>query len=171
MLSPRRFRVLCVDDNEDSREMLISLLGISRIKAIAAGTAAQALALIQTECFDLYVLDAWLPEIDGFELCRRIRVSDPETPIVFFSGAASGDDRRRGIKAGATAYVIKPDIEDLIGHIRRLISEVAHNERELMKVATVVGRTDTVTSRVPAPTRRRRVLEFATLDRKLYRHY
>jgi DNA-binding response OmpR family regulator len=123
MLSNSRPRVLCVDDDEDSRVMLITLLRLALIEAKAVGTAAQALSLIQTERFDLYLLDAWLPGLDGFELCRRMRAFDPHTPILFFSGAAYEADKKRGIEAGADAYVIKPDVDGLVGSITQLVSD------------------------------------------------
>ena len=84
MLSNPRPRVLCVDDDEDSRVMLVTLLRMAFIEAKAVGTAAQALSLIQSERFDLYMLDGWLPEIDGFELCRRMRASDPHSDSFLF---------------------------------------------------------------------------------------
>jgi len=117
-----RPRVLCVDDDEDAREMLRTLLRISRIEAKAVGTAVQALSLMQEERFDLYLLDAWLPDLDGFELCRRMRHFDPHTPILFFSGAAYDADKKRGLDAGANAYVIKPDLDSLVGSIAQFVS-------------------------------------------------
>ena len=83
--------------------MLITLLRLALIEAKAVGTAAQALSSIETERFDLYLLDARLPDLDGFELCRRMRAFDPHTPILFFSGAAYEADKKRGIEAGADA--------------------------------------------------------------------
>jgi two-component system, OmpR family, response regulator len=115
-----RPRVLCVDDDEDSRVMLVALLRLAFIEAKAVGTAAQALSLIQAEHFDLYMLDGWLPEIDGFELCRRLRAFDPRIPILFFSGAAYESDKRKGIEAGANDYVIKPNIFELVRSVKRL---------------------------------------------------
>lgn len=114
-------RVLCVDDDEDSREMLSLLLKDWRIETRTAGTASQALSLIQAERFDLYLLDTVLPDLDGFELCRRVRQLDPDTPILFFSGAAYEIDKERGIEAGGDAYISKPDIEGLLGRIREFV--------------------------------------------------
>ena len=122
MLAISRPRILCVDDDEDSRVMLTTLLKHALIEAKAVGTAAQALSSIQTERFDLYLLDARLPDLDGFELCRRMRAFDPHTPILFFSGAAYADDMKRGIEAGADAYVIKPDLDGLLGSITHFVS-------------------------------------------------
>lgn len=120
MLSIPQPRVLCVDDDEDAREMLSALLKFSLIETKAVGTAAQALSLLQAEHFDLYLLDSWLPDLDGFELCRRVRVLDPLTPILFYSGEAYDVDKERGIEAGANAYVTKPDVDDLLGRITEL---------------------------------------------------
>jgi DNA-binding response OmpR family regulator len=97
------------------------ILKFWRIETTAVGTAAQALSSIQSERFDLYLLDAWLPDLDGFELCRRMRNLDSQTPILFFSGAAYEGDRKKGIEAGANAYVIKPDFDALVGTINQFV--------------------------------------------------
>jgi DNA-binding response OmpR family regulator len=122
MPSNPRPKVLCVDDDEDSREMLSTLLRFSRIETRAVATAAQALSLIQAERFDLYLLDAWLPDLDGFELCRRMRAFDLHTPILFFSGAGCDADKKRGMEAGANAYVVKPDLDGLVGRMKQFVS-------------------------------------------------
>ena len=114
--------VLCVDDDEDSREMLGLLLKYWQIETKTVGTATQALSLIEAEQFDLYLLDTQLPDLDGFELCRRMRSLDPQTPILFFSGAAYESDIQKGIEAGANAYVAKPDIEGVLGCIQQFVS-------------------------------------------------
>jgi len=102
--------------------MLITLLRLAFIEAKAVGTAAQALSLIQAEHFDLYMLDGRLPEIDGFELCRRMRALTPHIPILFFSGSAYEADKRKGIEAGADEYLFKPDISQLVTSIKQFTS-------------------------------------------------
>jgi DNA-binding response OmpR family regulator len=125
VLSIPRPRVLCVDDDEDTRVMLSTLLKFALIEAKTVGTAAQALSSMKTERFDLYLLDAWLPDLNGFELCRRMRDFDPHTPVLFFSGAAYEADKKKGIEAGAVAYVTKPDIYGLVGSIKQLMLHLA----------------------------------------------
>lgn len=120
-----RLRVLCVDDDEDSRVMLTTLLKLALIDAKAVGTGAQAVSSVQAESFDLYMLDSRLPDVDGFELCRRLRAIDPRTPILFFSGSAFEADRKKGIEAGANAYVVKPDLDGLFGSIKQFASPPA----------------------------------------------
>ena len=116
-------RVLCVDDDEDAGEMLSLLLKSRRIEVTCAQSAAEAWLKIKAECFDLYLLDAWLPQLDGFEFCRQIREFDSNTPILFYSGAAYDADKQKGIAAGANAYLTKPDVEGLIKTISNLIAK------------------------------------------------
>ena len=141
-----RPRVLCVDDDEDSCEMLTTLLRLALIEAKTVGTAVQALSSMKTDRFDLYVLDAWLPEIDGFELCRRMRSIDKHTPILFFSGAAHEADRNKGLEAGANAYVVKPEIHSLIETITQLVgqaetatAQVIHFRRKMSLYPSFTG--------------------------------
>ena len=123
MPSNTRSRVLCVDDDEDACEMLSLLLKSHRIDATCVRSAAEAWLKIKAERFDLYLLDAWLPHLDGFEFCRQIREFDSNTPILFYSGAAYDADKQKGIAAGANAYVTKPDVEGLIETMVDLIAK------------------------------------------------
>ena len=122
-----RSRVLCVDDDQDACEMLSALMNLHGIDATCVRSAAEAWPLIKTERFHLYVLDGWLPKVDGFEFCRQLRGSDSHTPILFYSGAAYQADKQKGIAAGANGYVIKPNVEGLIETIIDLIAN-ARNE-------------------------------------------
>ena len=116
-----RPRVIYVDDDEDSREMIRMLLELRSIETKGVGTAAEALSSIQEEHFDLYLLDGSLPDLDGFELCRQMRGYDSHTPILFFTGAGCEADMMMGHEAGANAYVIKPNISHLLGSIAQFI--------------------------------------------------
>jgi CheY-like chemotaxis protein len=101
-------RILCVEDDEETCKMLSSLLGLINCETSAAATATEALDKIATEHFDLYLLDNWLPGGSGAELCRRIRESDPHTPVVFYSGASLDSEREEALAVGAQAYLVKP---------------------------------------------------------------
>lgn len=117
-----RSRVLCVDDDADACEMLTVLMSAYGIDATCVQSVADAWLAINQQAFDLYVLDGWLPHLDGFEFCRQIRETDAKTPIIFYSGAAYEADKQKGMAAGANAYVSKPDLEGLIATISNLIA-------------------------------------------------
>ena len=140
-----RIRVLCVDDDEDSRVMLTTLLKLALIEAKAVGTGAEALSSIQAEPFDLFMLDSRLPDVDGFELCRRLRAMNPHAPILFFSGAAFEADKKKGIEAGANAYVIKPDLDGLVSSIRQFASGAKRPTARIIPFKRKTGRTSPFT--------------------------
>ena len=116
-----QLRILYVDPNTDCCEMLSTLLKDSRIETQFASSAAQALSAMKAQRFDMYLLEAWLPGINGFELCGRMREADPDTPILFYSSAAYEADKVRGLKAGANDYVSKPQIDALLGCIAKYV--------------------------------------------------
>lgn len=136
MPSQTRSRVLCVDDDADACEMLTVLLHAYGIDATCVQSAAGAWSEIKRKSFDLYVLDGWLPHMDGFEVCRQIRESDSNTPILFYSGAAYAADRQKGIAAGANAYVAKPDVECLIETMVQLIAVSRENNLAALNVGS-----------------------------------
>lgn len=117
-----RSQVLCVDDDMDACEMLTVLMSTYGFDATCVPSAAKAWVEITRQTFDLYVLDGWLPVLDGFEFCRQIRETDASTPIIFYSGAAYDEDKRKGIAAGANAYITKPNVERLIATMSSLIA-------------------------------------------------
>ena len=108
MLKTNTPRVLYIEDHEDTRELVTLVLEQKRIEVVTGSTIRSGVALAGSEDFDLYLLDSWLPDGSGLELCRRIREFDQETPIIFYSAAAFEIDRMEAIKSGAQAYLIKP---------------------------------------------------------------
>ena len=122
------FRVLSVDDDAEACAMLSALLMSSGINCRCAASAAEAWTLIRADQFDLYLLDAWLPGVDGFEFCRQLRAIDSITPIIFYSGAAYESDKQKGIAAGANAYIVKPEVEVLVAAMSGLIAKAREAE-------------------------------------------
>lgn len=117
------FRILCIDDHEDTNLLLQTFLERTlRYEVIAAVTGAQGLEMAISQPLDLIMLDAWLPDMSGVELCREIRRFNQVTPILFYSAAAYSSDIETGLAAGAQAYIVKPaDLDELELTIRRLI--------------------------------------------------
>lgn len=118
-------RILCVEDNRDSREMIATLLRETNenYEVTAVETAAEALALNGSNKFDLYILDIWLPGMDGVELCRRLRERGVTTPIMFFSAmGVQTKDRDYVLAAGADEFLVKSvDLERFTETVDRLL--------------------------------------------------
>jgi two-component system phosphate regulon response regulator PhoB len=120
---PQAKRILCVDDDQDTRDLLTTMLGSSGLEAICVRDVAGALRLMETGRFSLHVLEAATPGVSGLEFCEDIRRVDKNTPVVFFSGRALDSDREAGRRAGANAYVVKPDVSELVSTVQRLLDE------------------------------------------------
>lgn len=101
-------RILCVEDDENTCQMMKVLLGMWNYEVVLAKTAADGFRLAQSERFDLCLLDTSLPDESGFELCKQICELDGHAPIVFISGNAYEADKKRGLQAGALVYLTKP---------------------------------------------------------------
>lgn len=121
MPSPN-LRILCVDDNEDTCFILSTLLGREYETKTAGGVTEALLAAAGREHFDLYVLDTIFPDGRGTDLCLRLRSLHPQTPIIFYSGAAFAEDRRAALSAGAIDYIVKPEINGLVEAVRRVLA-------------------------------------------------
>ena len=121
MQSTKR-RILCVDDNEDTCLMLTHLLDLQGYEARSVSSVPEALELAQKESFNLYIIDQWFAQSSGTNLCRRVREFDPCTPIIIYSGAALDSDREGALQAGASVFVAKPYIEELVDAVRHFFT-------------------------------------------------
>lgn len=101
-------RVLYIEDHEDTRELVTLVLEQRSYEVVTGSTIQSGVELAGSQRFDLYLLDSWLPDGSGLDLCKRIREFDKLTPILFYSAAAYAIDRDQAIQSGAQAYLIKP---------------------------------------------------------------
>lgn len=115
-------RILCIDDHEDTSEMLKLLLVQEDYEVVTAVTMQEALLLATSQEFDLYVFDKHLPDGSGLELCSQLNQATPGIPCILYSGDAYDIHRTEAMAAGADHYVVKPDIEGLIEGVRKLLS-------------------------------------------------
>ena len=114
-----RTNILFVDDDADIRELVQFQLHAAGFHVSTADNAADVLRLVTTERFDALLLDYWMTEVTGIELCRQIRTFDQSTPILICSGAVTEADKEAAMLAGAQGYVRKPfNSKDLIRALR-----------------------------------------------------
>lgn len=103
--------------------MLSALFGAAGYEVATAGGVAEARRALAVASFDLVVLDNRFADGTGVELCAWVLARSPATPVVFYSGAAYDGDKERALRAGAAAYVVKPDIEGLLTAVSRLLRD------------------------------------------------
>jgi DNA-binding response OmpR family regulator len=116
-------RILCIDDHEDTSEMLKLLLAQEDYEVMTAMSVREAVLLAQTHDFDLYVFDKHLPDGSGLELCATLNELSPDVPCIFYTGDAYDIHRVEALAAGADAYVAKPDIDGLIENVQKLLAD------------------------------------------------
>lgn len=127
-------KILIVDDDPAIRELLVTALGMDH-KVIEASDGATAMELVDGT-FDAAVLDVMMPNLDGFEVLRRIRQSSAtaKLPVVMLTAKVAEDDYLRGYRTGADAYVAKPfdiaDLEDTLARVMSMSSEQRAQQRE-----------------------------------------
>ena len=123
--------VLVVEDEPDIRNLVVHHLTREGFRCRVAASGAEALARVRTATPDLVVLDLMLPEMDGLEVCRRLR-ADPATaaiPIIMLTAKADEVDRVVGLEMGADDYVAKPfSPKELVARVRAVLRRARPGE-------------------------------------------
>jgi DNA-binding response OmpR family regulator len=115
-------RILFVEDHDDTRELVALILRESQYSVTTAATIDETLKLARRSQFNLFILDSWLLDGSGIDLCKQIRKFDDCTPILFYSGAAYEKDKSLAISSGAQAYLVKPvEVPELLQAVESLI--------------------------------------------------
>lgn len=123
-------RILVVEDEEKIREVIIAYLKKEGFEAHEAATGESAWSELANQPFDLVLLDLMLPDMNGEELCQKIRTAYP-TPIIMLTAKSSISHRIHGLSVGADDYMVKPfDPQELIARIRTVLRRT--NQQELL---------------------------------------
>jgi len=111
--------ILAVDDNPDSLNLMNLTLSEQGFTVLLANSGVQALSILHKVQADLILLDAIMPDMDGFETCQAIKHISPETPIIFMTGLSDTEYVVQGLSQGAVDYLIKPlNHDELIARVK-----------------------------------------------------
>jgi DNA-binding response OmpR family regulator len=114
-------RVLMIEDDAALAQLVREYLGPLGLDVVPVGTAAEGLRRVAAETFDTVLLDVMLPDLDGFEVCRRIR-SSSDVPILMLTARGDDEDRIAGLEIGADDYLPKPfNPRELLARIRAVL--------------------------------------------------
>ncbi|WP_103342015.1 response regulator transcription factor [Amycolatopsis sp. CA-126428] len=132
-------RLLVVDDEPTVRELLSAALRFAGFRVTSAATAREAVAAATAEPPDLVLLDVMLPDMDGFEVVRRLRERHPghgaPVPVLFLTARDRQSDKVTGLSLGADDYVTKPfDLAELIARIRAILRRTAGHPAAVLTV-------------------------------------
>jgi two-component system OmpR family response regulator len=114
-------RILLVEDHAKLAGLLRHGLREEGITAEVVGTGTDGLWRATEQAYDVLVLDVMLPDLDGVEVCRRLRELDVRTPVLMLTAVGSVPDRVAGLEAGADDYLVKPfAFDELLARLRAL---------------------------------------------------
>ena len=123
---PPSGQLLVVDDEDNLRSMLAAALRHHGFAVALAVDGNDALNALRESSPDLVVLDVMMPELDGFEVCRRMRADGDETPVLFLTARDATEDKVRGLRLGGDDYLEKPfSLEELIARIEAILRRTA----------------------------------------------
>ncbi|HEX6467829.1 MAG TPA: response regulator transcription factor [Streptosporangiaceae bacterium] len=119
-------RVLVVDDEPNIRDLVAVALRFHGFAPVTVATGEEALRDVRAERPDLVVLDVVLPDVDGFEVCRRLRAEGHDVPVIFLTARDTPSDTVTGLTLGGDDYVTKPfSIDALVARVRAVLRRSA----------------------------------------------
>jgi len=123
-----KYRILLVEDEENLRSTIRLNLEMDGYDVTEARDGKIAYDTFRSAHFDLIVLDVMLPEMDGYTLCRKIRLENTEVPVIFLTAKGASDERVQGLKLGADDYLAKPfNLEELLLRVSKQIKRKSRN--------------------------------------------
>jgi DNA-binding response OmpR family regulator len=121
-------RILMIEDDESLADMVAEYLGTMGFQVVASSEASKGMELFRKESFDALLLDVMLPDIDGFEVCRRVR-AESDIPILMLTARGDEMDRIVGLELGADDYLPKPfNPRELLARLRAVLRRRAGSE-------------------------------------------
>ena len=130
-------KILYVEDNLSLRFVTSDQLKKRGYQVVSCKDGKEALSVFKEQVFDLCVLDVMLPQIDGFELAKKIRQENEHIPIIFLSARSMQEDKIEGLKIGGDDYLTKPfDIDELCLKIEVFLKrkEISSGQNNIYKI-------------------------------------
>ncbi len=122
MLGAVAARLLLVDDEDNLRSMLEAALRHSGFDVHPVANGRDAIEAVPAVQPDLIVLDVMLPDLDGFDVCKRLRTGGDRTPVLFLTARDATEDKVRGLTLGGDDYLVKPfSLEELVARITAVL--------------------------------------------------
>jgi two-component system OmpR family response regulator len=115
-------RLLLVDDEDNLRSMLQAAPRHNGFDVVSVATGRAALDAVEEHEPDLVVLDIMLPDLDGFDVCTRLRAEGRTTPVLFLTARDGTEDKVRGLTLGGDDYLVKPfSLDELVARVRTVL--------------------------------------------------
>ena len=142
-------RILLVEDDPTTLKSIELMLGNANLNVYSTDLGEEGIDLAKLYDYDLILLDLNLPDMNGFDVLRQLRLARIETPILILSGNDASDDKIRGFGFGADDYLTKPfHREELIARIHAIIRRSKGHSQSIIRTGTVEVNLDAKTVQV-----------------------
>jgi DNA-binding response OmpR family regulator len=160
-------RILVIDDDPAITSVLKRGLAYEGFVADTASAGAEGIACLRERPADLVILDIMMPDLDGFEVLRRLRLADPHLPVLFLTAKDASSDQVQGLEAGADDYVVKPfAFEVLLARVHALLRRRQAGHPAVLRYADLCLETGAHTVR-----RSRREISLTALEFRLLQEF
>ena len=138
-------KVLLVDDEKEFLEVLAERMTARGIEVSTATSAAEALQMVEDESFDAIIVDLMMPEMDGLETLKRLKIENPDSQVILLTGHATVEKGIEAMKLGAVDFLEKPaDLSELTqkikkAHAQKMLVVQKRIEEKVKKIMGVKG--------------------------------
>ena len=135
-------RLLIVDDDEEIRELLVFDIQSSGYTVDSAKDGEEGLKKAVENNYDLILLDVMMPKMNGYDVCKNIRLVKPKVPVLMLTAKGTIHDKTEGFEVGADDYLVKPfDVQEVLFRIRALLRRNdepdSENSKEVLRVGDI----------------------------------
>lgn len=132
------FNILVAEDNKDMCELFCTVLADAGYTCMSAGNGIEALQVMEKQYIDMIIADIMMPDMDGYELVRNIRMSGSEIPVLMVTAKDQFEDMQKGFKTGCDDYMVKPvNVKELVLRVEALLRRAKISSEKRI----VVGKT------------------------------
>jgi len=129
-MNNNKYKILIIEDEENINNLVIALLETNGYKVISAKSCREGISMFLSHCPDLIILDLGLPDMDGMNFLRKVRL-DSITPIIVLSARTNEKDKVEALDAGANDYVTKPfGSAELVARVRSILRSQRHSSSD-----------------------------------------
>ena len=115
-------RILLAEDEKNLRDTITLNLELEGYEVVSVADGKMALKMFDEQRFNVVILDIMMPEFNGIEVCRKIRLTNSDTPILFLTAKGTTEDKLNGFKAGGDDYITKPfNLDEFLARIQVLV--------------------------------------------------
>lgn len=141
------FNILVVEDNKEIRELFCTVLQENGFRAFSANDGMEAFDVLEKNYIDLIISDIMMPNFDGYELIKHLRVTQSTVPVLMITAKGASADKKEAFRLGADDYMVKPiDVDEMVWRVEALLRRSNMISQRTVSIGSTVFDFDTLTA-------------------------